>query len=269
MRDEIRQLWRKLGRKKRTAWPQVEQGQYRSYRAVHPFDKRFGVETSGLIYDLPTGHAHDVYNNGYFAVAPSVFHAVMRMLLERLHLDCQLFRFVDVGSGKGRALLLASDYPFREVIGVELSPDLDRVARANVAHYAAAAKADPYAQRSLLHRPPVIPLQGDATEFLWPPGPLVVYMWNAFTTPVMERVFQNLGASLAEQPRELYLVYMHPELESMLASLPWLTMLWREEIAMSEEDYAAWAFPTREEMCAVYQALPSPATARRGVRNSH
>src|SRR6202453_1992154 len=211
MRDGIGRLWRELGRRKKAAWPRMEQGQYRSFRAVHPFDERFGVETSGLIYELSSGHQHDLYNNGYFAVAPSVFHAIMRAMLEQLHMDSQRFGFVDVGSGKGRALLLASDYPFREVIGVELSPDLDRVARANVAHYAAATKAHPYSQRSLLHRPPVIPLQGDATEFLWPPGPLVVYMWNAFTSPVMERVFQNLGASLAEQPRELYLVYMHPE----------------------------------------------------------
>jgi hypothetical protein len=156
-------------------------------------------------------------------------------------------------------LLLASDYPFREVIGVELSPELDRVARANVARYAAATTPEPRAQGN--RRPPVISIQGDATEFLWPPGPLVVYMWNAFTSPVMERVFQNLEASLAEQPRELYLVYMHPELESMLASLPWLKRLWRDEIAMSDEDYAAWAFPTREEMCAVYQAVPSASTA--------
>jgi SAM-dependent methyltransferase len=187
----------------------------------------------------------------------------MGVMLERLHLEYQRFRFVDVGSGKGRALLLASDYPFREVIGVELSPELERVARANVARYAAAAHG------SLLHRPPVISIQGDATEFLWPPGPLVVYMWNAFTSPVMERVFHNLGASLAEQPRELYLVYMHPELESMLASLPWLTMLWRDEITMSDEDYAAWAFPTRAEMCAVYQAVPSPGTAGVASAISH
>ena len=252
MRDEIRQLWRKLGRKKRTAWPRVEQGQYRSYRAVHPFDERFGVETSGLIYELPSGHAHDVYNNGYFAVAPSVFHAVMRLLLERLHLEYERFRFVDVGSGKGRALLLASDYPFREVIGVELSPELDRVARANVARYAAATTPEPRAQGN--RRPPVISIQGDATEFLWPPGPLVVYMWNAFTSPVMERVFQNLEASLAEQPRELYLVYIHPELESVLAGLPWLIRLWRHEFPMSEEDYEAWAFPNRAEVFAVYRA---------------
>ena len=129
MRDEIGRLWRALGRRNKAEWPRMEQGQYRSFRAVHPFDERFGVETSGLIYELPSGHQHDLYNNGYFAVAPSVFHAIMRAMLERLHLDFQRFGFIDMGSGKGRALLLASDYPFREIIGVELSPKLDRVAR--------------------------------------------------------------------------------------------------------------------------------------------
>ena len=136
MRDEIGRLWRVLGRKKKNAWPRMEEGQYRNFRAVHPFDERFGVETSGLIYELPSGHQHDLHNNGYFAVAPSVFHSIMRAMVERLHLDFQRFGFVDLGSGKGRALLLASDYPFREVIGVELSPKLDRIARDNIARYA-------------------------------------------------------------------------------------------------------------------------------------
>lgn len=244
MRDEIGRFWRKLRRREHTEWPRMEQGQYRSYRAVHPFDERFGVETSGLIYDLRAGHQHDVYNNGYFAVAPSVFHAIMGAMAQQLHLDWRRFCFVDVGSGKGRALLLASDYPFREVIGIELSPELDRIARANIERYAAAT-----------HRPPALSMQGDATEFLWPPGPLVVYMWNAFTRPVMEQVFDNLKTSLAHQPRELYLVYIHPELESMLAELPWLVPLWRDEFAMSEEDYAAWAFPSRAEVCALYRAV--------------
>jgi hypothetical protein len=249
MRKEIGQLWRKLGGGKQARWPRMEQSQYRSYRAVHPFDERFGVETSGLIYDLPSGHAHDAHNNGYFAVAPSVFHAVIQDLQQQLHLDFQRFDFVDVGSGKGRALLLASDYPFREIVGIELSPELDRIARANVARYAEVTEG----VDSGMRRPSVITIQGDAAELLWPPAPLVVYMWNAFTLPVMERVFENLRVSLVDQPREMFLVYMHPELESMLDALPWLVRLWRGEFAMSEEDFAAWAFPTRTEMCAVYR----------------
>jgi SAM-dependent methyltransferase len=220
----------------------MEQGKYRTYRAVHPFDAQFGVDTSGLIYELPSGHRHDLYNNGYFAVAPSVFHAVMGAL----QLDFERFTFVDVGSGKGRALLLAADYPFRKIIGIELSPELDRIARANIARY-----------RGARHQPPTVSLLGDAAEFDWPPGPLIVYMWNAFTRPVLEQVFHNLQAWFAKDPQELYLVYMHPELESTLADLPWLTRLWREEFTMSEEDYAAWAFPTRDEVCAVYSTKVS------------
>jgi SAM-dependent methyltransferase len=241
-------MWDKLGSRQEAAWPRMEQGEYRSYRAVHPFDERFGVDTSGLVYELPSGHPHDLYNNGYFAVAPSVFHSIMQTLRDRLALDYRRFSFVDVGSGKGRALLLAMDYPFREILGVELSPELDRIARTNVARYTGGR-----------HRVPVSSIRGDAAEFQWPPVPLIIYMWNSFTGPVMERVFHNLKASLAQLPRELYLVYIHPELESMLDGLPWLNRLWRDEFAMNEQDYAAWAFPNHEEMCAVYRALPEPA----------
>jgi SAM-dependent methyltransferase len=245
MRNHIGQWWRKLSRKQQHAWPRLEQSKYRSYLASHPFDERFGVETSGLIYELHSGHQHDMYNNGYFAVAPSVFDAVMERMRERLHVDYRRFSFVDIGSGKGRALLLASSYPFREIIGVELSPELERVARTNIARY-----TGPRPQA------PITSIQGDAADFEWPPGPLVVYLWNSFTEPVMERVFCNLEASLAHSPRELYMVYIHPELESLLSRLPWLVRLWQDEIAISEEDYAAWPFPNREEICAVYCGLP-------------
>ena len=228
----------------------MEEGQYRSYRAVHPFDERFGVETSGLLYDLRSGHRHDPYNNGYFAVAPSVFHSVMRAMAERQRVDYHRFTFVDLGSGKGRAVMLASDYPFREVVGIELSPELDRIARANVARYTAAGGPG----RS--DRTPIRLLHGDAAELTWPAGPLLIYLWNAFTRPVMEPVLENLRASLVSEPREVYLVYIHPELEWTLLSLPWLVRLWQEEFAMSEEDYSAWAFPTHAELCALYQAIP-------------
>jgi SAM-dependent methyltransferase len=222
----------------------MEQSKYRSYQAPHPFDEQFGVETGGLIYELPSGHQHDMYNNGYFAVAPSVFHTIMGLLQERLHVDFRDFSFVDVGSGKGRALLLASGYPFRKVVGVEISPELDRVARENIARYTAPGP-----------QAPITSFQGDAADFQWPPGPLLVYMWNSFTQPVMEQTFRNLEGSLAEVPRRLYIVYIHPELESQLSGLPWLARLWQEEVSMSDEDYAAWAFPNRNEMYAVYSAL--------------
>src|ERR1700752_1632972 len=107
------------------------------YRFIdHPFDKRHGLDTSGYVSkrDLVTGHPHDVYLTGYSAVAPSVFRQMCRRWIDTLAARgrVQAFSFVDVGAGKGRALLLASELPFRKVIGVELSKPLAQIAAQNI-----------------------------------------------------------------------------------------------------------------------------------------
>ncbi len=193
----------------------MEQGEYRSYRAVHPFDERFGVDTSGLIYELPSGHQHDLYNNGYFAVAPSVFHAVMQAMRERLQ----------SGLSSASASWMWDRARAARCCWLPIIPSARSLGSSFLLSWTASPGPTSRVIAGARHRPPVISMQGDAAEFPWPPGPLIVYMWNAFTGPVMERVFQNLEASLAQQPRELYLVYIHPELESMLDGVPWLNRL--------------------------------------------
>jgi SAM-dependent methyltransferase len=214
----------------------------KKYAAVHPFDEQFGVETSGLLFaeDLLTGNRRDLYNAGYFGVAPSAF----RQILERLQLDFERYTFIDLGSGKGRALLLASEYPFRAIDGVELSPMLHSIAVANIASYRGAQRC-----RDLRA------VQGDATDFTFPAGPLVVYLWNPFEAEVFTRVLANLEAALAQEPRETFIVYVQPDLESLLQASPCWRKVWRDEIPLSDEDYAAHAFPPRVEACCVYRSV--------------
>jgi SAM-dependent methyltransferase len=218
----------------------------KEYAVIHPFDQQFGVETSRLIFpeELASGKREDLYNAGYFGVAPSV----LRQVLRRLGLDFRKYTFIDLGSGKGRALLIASEYPFRAIAGVELSPALQAIAVANIARYRSSAQ-----QCQNLHS-----IEGDATEFTFPDGPLVVYLWNPFEAPVFTRVLANLEASLARQPRETYIVYIQPDLEALLeASSSW-RKVWRDEFRMSDEDYAAYAFPRRTEICSAYcSVLPA------------
>jgi tRNA1(Val) A37 N6-methylase TrmN6 len=74
-------------------------------------------------------------NNGYSAVAPSVFREACRRWRETLPSSAarvEAYTFVDGGAGKGRALLLAAELPFRKVIGVELNEALARIAQRNV-----------------------------------------------------------------------------------------------------------------------------------------
>jgi hypothetical protein len=214
----------------------------KEYAAVHPFDEQFGVETSGLLFgeDLVSGNRRDLYNAGYFGVAPSAF----RQILGRLQLDFERYTFVDLGSGKGRALLVASEYPFHAIAGVELSPMLHSIAVANIASYRGAQRCRD-----------VRAIQADATDFSFPAGPLVVYLWNPFEAPVLTRVLANLEAALAHEPRETYIVYIQPDLESLLEASQCWRKVWRDGIQMSDDDYAAHAFPARVEVCSVYRSV--------------
>ena len=73
------------------------------------------------------GHFHSPYQ----PTEPALFAEMMA----GLKIDFQRFTFIDMGSGKGRVLLMAANYPFRRILGVELLPALDRVAQENLNVY--------------------------------------------------------------------------------------------------------------------------------------
>ena len=99
--------------------------------ARHPFDEQFGVDTGGLIFgrDLAHGEATAPEITGYAGVSVSRFELVLghwRTLAGETRIP--EFAFADIGCGKGRALMLASRWPFREVWGVELDRSLAAIA---------------------------------------------------------------------------------------------------------------------------------------------
>src|ERR1700723_1282955 len=101
----------------------------------HPFDLEYGVRTSGLVAGrhLKSGHPHDKHATAYYGVAPSVLTALIkRWRKAEPSAPMAAPTFIDVGAGMGRAVLVASQLPFKAVIGVELHPGLARVARRNI-----------------------------------------------------------------------------------------------------------------------------------------
>jgi hypothetical protein len=72
---------------------------------------------------------------------------------------------------------------------------------------------------------------------------------------VFTSVLANLEATLARDPREVYIVYIQPDLDPLLEASRFWRKLWRDEFQMSEEDYAAHAFPPRAELCSVYRSI--------------
>jgi len=132
----------------------------------------------------------------------SLFHE----MLEHIKTDFSKFTFLDLGSGKGRVLLIASNYPFRRIVGVELLPELHRIAVKNVRAYNSGLQPC-FALECVL---------GDALDFVFPAEPTVLYLFNPLRESGMEQLASNLAASLRQHPRPFFVLYHNPVLEDVL-----------------------------------------------------
>jgi SAM-dependent methyltransferase len=141
--------------------------------------------------------------------------ALFQEMLASLKIDFRDFVFIDIGSGKGRTLLMASDYPFRRIIGVELLPELHRVAQENIRNY----KSD--SQRCFA----LESIRADARDFVFPHEPMVLYLFNPLPEPGLVQLLANLEHSLREHPRSLFVIYHNPVLEQVLVEGKWLTKI--------------------------------------------
>lgn len=172
--------------------------QRRRHRSERRFDRRFGVDTAGIVrisaLDITAGSA--AHGRHYSVMKSDIFHAGLRSL----PIDPSDFTFVDLGSGKGRALLEASEYGFRRIVGVEYSEELHLIAEKNIARYRSRS------QRCCELRS----VCADAAEFSIPEGALLCFLNNPFGAAILARVVENLRRSLELSPRDLYILYMHP-----------------------------------------------------------
>lgn len=129
-----------------------------------------------------------------------------RKMMDVLHIDYREFTFVDLGSGKGRTLLMASEFPFRRIVGVELVPELHAIALRNIEAFSI-----PEQQCRNIET-----VCGDARDFAFPPVPLLVYLFNPLPESALSVVIDNLRKSVLETPRTVRVLYHNPQREEVL-----------------------------------------------------
>lgn len=198
------------------------------------FDRRHGVDTKGPVglWRLQIRSLNVQHAARYEGSDPGT----LRQLLRDLRQDFSSFRFVDLGCGKGRALLIADEFGFAEVIGVEFAHELAEIAKRNCTRLGLRATI----------------FNQDATEFSFPSGKLVVYMYNPFGPSVLEPVVNRL---LEAQIADCFLIYLNPLHRRCLDNKPRIHRLttqrnaaiWRiEPVAKSTTDVPASApyFPS-------------------------
>jgi SAM-dependent methyltransferase len=198
----------------------------------HPFDLEFGVRTSGLIAGryLNAGLRNDRHVTAYYAIAPSVFKGILvRWRRCRPIAPIDAYTFIDLGAGMGRALLLAAEYPFRAVVGVEMHPTLARIARRNLALWRTAGRS----------RVPTRVYCRDATAFPLPLGPCLVFLFNPFGAPVLRRILRSWKQTAASRIEPVDILYVNDEQRNVLATEPGFERLYRGQIRRSQQDAQA------------------------------
>ncbi len=164
---------------------------------------RHGIRTSGIVPLDELGIAGPDRVN----YKPAPWLALRRALPRRSVTPDDVF--ADLGSGMGRVVFQAARwYPFRRVIGVELSARLHRVAQANIAR-----------NRGRLRCPDVRLVNADVLDYPVPADLTVVFLDNPFTGDLFAAVLDRLLASVDRAPRPLTIVYFNPvEHERLLAT---------------------------------------------------
>jgi SAM-dependent methyltransferase len=172
--------------------------QHSATRPGDDYDRRHGTDTT---QPVPLWQLRITSTNAAHGVRYATSDEVRaRVLLDRLPREVTL---LDLGCGKGRMLLIASEMKFAAVIGVEFAPQLASIARENIRKTGARATV----------------VDGDAATYDFPRGPLAVYLYDPFGPAVMQRV----AARLRNRSGELWVIYVNPRCAE--AFEPWMTRL--------------------------------------------
>ncbi|MBE3123286.1 MAG: class I SAM-dependent methyltransferase [Planctomycetes bacterium] len=166
-----------------------------------------GIGTAGMRTQSELGHSDPDCHN-YCPTDYRSFRTVMRTVPIRPGRDV----FLDYGSGLGRVLILAGEHPFRRILGVELSHELNVLAAANIR-----------AARPKLTCRDIELAEADATAFEVPPDVTVFYFYNPFKGQVLRQVLDQIESSVRRNPRQITIVYKNPaHFEAEAAGRPWL-----------------------------------------------
>lgn len=200
-------------------------------------DAAFGVSTT---LGAPATPWQD-YDPNAFRSKPYGWTALIRVF-RGLRVD-RNDAFLDIGCGAGRAVVCASLFPFRRLIGVELDAAVCDLAQRNAATVRVRGR-----ERIAFECK-------DASDYAIPDDITVIFMYNPFGGAVFEQVLANVFASLDRAPRRLRFVYSNPKEHDFLLQTGRCSLVERYR---GLRPTASWASMLAAH---VYELQPSPQAA--------
>lgn len=162
------------------------------------FDAAFGTETRAVVENADLRDVESANKARGIRYQPT--HAIpFRRLLRTARIPPE-GGFVDLGCGKGRTCMLAAMHGFSDVVGIDYSPALCRIAERNLEILRArTGRRFDSSIRAM-----------DAADYAFARGDTTIYLYNPFDAGVLSAVVTRLEQSLAAHPRRAWIVYHNP-----------------------------------------------------------
>ena len=159
-------------------------------------EKKYGVDTTGA------DELKKLENKGIDITHATIYMPVSYTLLEEILRQLPASarnHFLDIGSGKGRAMCIAAHHGFKKVTGIDFSKELCDAAKKNLAITQQNIPALSYEI-----------INNDAFYFKIPSDVDCIFFFNPFDETIMSGVTNNIAASLQQHPRKMYIIYVNP-----------------------------------------------------------
>jgi SAM-dependent methyltransferase len=170
------------------------------------FESRTQTRTRGAYWSSQEVIANALYGDGYH-YGP-IKRRLMNEALRAVEIDPQASTFVDLGCGKGRALVVAAEFGWRRLVGVEYDPELAARARENAESYSRRRLSSPDLSFEII--------EGDAASYEPPAGQFLLFMYNPFGEQTVAAVIDRVIQSWRSDPRPVAVVYANPQWEHQL-----------------------------------------------------
>jgi SAM-dependent methyltransferase len=223
-----------------------------NYKKIHPFDLRYGVKTSEHIaakHIAPTPEFSEKMID-YEPVQPSVVRQSINLL--RIPSTLKEYDFIDLGCGKGRATIVASEFPFNQVMGVEISSRLASIAREN-----AKIISNRYP-----NRPNIEIIEGNAVDFPASNKKVILFLYNPFVPELVDQLARNIEQKFENDIQHMFVIYHNPVGSLIFDSSDYLQR-WHAVQLESEDSEKGYGYDT-EGVTAIWQskhnATPTPYT---------
>jgi predicted RNA methylase len=171
------------------------------------FDRRFNVRTEekAIISKLTIVDGDKRSAENYAPMHVALFPSVMSVLPD----DLSEFVFIDFGAGKGRVALLASDYNFKRIIGVEFARELHEAMLDNIREY----------RNSRQRCHDLVTSCQDARHFDIPNEKCVFFFFNPFKMQILQEVASKIAQSYFAAPRKMYILFYNPTSENRVREI--------------------------------------------------